>query len=150
MASTIVILCFVAGTCYILRWIFLYFGGEHDKIEGVRNKYVLITGSGSGFGKEIAIHLDQLGFRVIATCRTKAGEDSVRAVCSNRVKTFCMDVTDINQVQEVYENIKKEIPADEGNSRKYQHCSSWPLIDRISIFCKMKILSVGYVRKSLS
>ncbi|XP_078358702.1 dehydrogenase/reductase SDR family member 9-like [Oculina patagonica] len=114
MASTIVILCFVAATCYILRWIFLYFRGGQDKIEGITNKYVLITGSGSGFGKEIAVELDQLGFRVIATCRTKTGEDSVRAVCSDRVKTYCMDVTDANQVQEVYESIKKEIPADEG------------------------------------
>lgn len=120
MASTIVILCFVAATCYILRWLLLYFRGGQDKIEGIRNKYVLITGSGSGFGREIAVQLDQLGFRVIATCRTKAGEDSVRAVCSNRIKTYCMDVTDVNQVREVYESIKKEIPADEGNSRKYK------------------------------
>lgn len=114
MASTIVILCFVPATCYILRRIFLYFREGQDKIDGIRNKYVLITGSGSGFGKEIAVQLDQLGFRVFATCRTKAGEDSVRAVCSNRVKTYCMDVTDVSQVQEVYQSVKKEIPADEG------------------------------------
>lgn len=114
MASTIVILCLAAATCYILRRIFLYFCGGQDKIDGIRSKYVLITGSGSGFGKEIAMQLDQLGFRVFATCRTKAGEDSVKAVCSNRVKTYCMDVTDVSQVHEVYQRIKKEIPADEG------------------------------------
>ena len=66
------------------------------------------------------MQLDQLGFRVIATCRTKAGEDSVRAFCSNRIKTYCMDVTDLDQVREVYESIKKEIPVDEGDSRKYK------------------------------
>lgn len=115
MASVVVTLCFVAAVCYILRWLFLSFLGGQDKVEGITNKYVLITGSGSGFGKEIAVQLDQLGFRVIATCRTKAGEDSVKAVCSNRIKTYCMDVTDVNQVREVFESIKNEIPADEGN-----------------------------------
>ena len=113
--ASVVILCFAAATCYILRWLFLYFRGRQEKIEGIRNRYVLITGSGSGFGKQIAVQLDQLGIRVIATCRTKAGEESVRAVCSNRVKTYCMDVTDADQVREVFESVKKDIPADEGN-----------------------------------
>lgn len=117
MASTIVILCFAAAICYIIRWLFLYIRGGQEKIEGIRNKYVLITGSGSGFGKQIAVQLDKLGVRVIATCRTKAGEESVRAACSNRVKTYCMDVTDVNQVREVFESVKEEIPADEGNSK---------------------------------
>lgn len=116
MASIVVTLCFVAATCYILKWFFLYFRRRLEKIEGIRNKYVLITGSGSGFGKEIAVQLDQLGFRVIATCRTKAGEESIRAVCSNRLKTYCMDVTDADQVREVFESVKKETPADEGKS----------------------------------
>ena len=115
MASIVVTLCFLAATCYILRMFFLYFRRGQEKIQGVRNKYVLITGSGSGFGKEIAVQLDQLGFRVIATCRTKAGEESVRTVCSNRVKTYCMDVTDASQVRKVFESVKKEIPANEGN-----------------------------------
>ena len=116
MASTVVILCLAAVTGNILiRLLFLYFRGGQETIEGIRNKYVLITGSGSGFGKQIAVELDQLGVRVIATCRTRAGEESVRAVCSNRVKTYCMDVTDADQVREVFESVKKEIPADEGN-----------------------------------
>ena len=116
MASTLVILCFAAATCYVLRWLFLYLRGGQEKIAGIGNKYVLITGSGAGFGKQIAVQLDQLGVRVIATCRTKAGEESVRAACSNRVKTYCMDVTDADQVREVFESVKKVIPADEGNS----------------------------------
>lgn len=91
---------------------------DKDKIDGITNKYVLITGCGSGFGKEITQRLDQLGFRVFATCRTKQGEDSVREVCSDRVKTYIMDVTDSKQVQDVFERIKKEIPDKEGNSKK--------------------------------
>lgn len=116
MASVVVIFCSTAVICCLLRWIFNALRGGKVEIEGIRNKYVLITGCGSGFGKEIALRLDQLGFRVFATCRTKAGEDSVRDVCSDRVKTFSMDVTDSTQVQEVFERVKEEIPADQGNS----------------------------------
>lgn len=87
---------------------------DKDKIDGITNKYVLITGCGSGFGKEITQRLDQLGFRIFATCRTKQGEDSVREACSDRVKTYIMDVTDSKQVQDVFERIKKEIPDEEG------------------------------------
>ena len=123
MESMVVTLCFVVAgvitTCYILKWFFLSLRGEQGNVEGITNKYVLITGCGSGFGKEFAMRLDQLGFRVIATCRTKSGEESVRAVCSNRVKTYCMDITDVKQVQEVYESIKNEIPADKGKFRRF-------------------------------
>ena len=120
MASIMTALCLVvmsvAATYYILKWVFLYFRGDEGEIGGRANKNVLITGCGSGFGKEIALRLDQLGFRVIATCRTKAGEESVRAICSDRVKTYCMDVTNVRQVHEVFESIKNEIPVNKGNS----------------------------------
>lgn len=93
------------------------FCGQKDTVERITNKYVLITGCRSGFGKEITMRLDQLGFRVFATCRTKEGEDSLREVCSDNVKTFVMDVTDRRQVQEVFEKIKREISDDKGNCR---------------------------------
>ena len=94
------------------------FRGEKDKVEGITSKYILITGCGSGFGREIVVSLDQLGFCVFATCRTKEGVDSVREACSDRVKTYVMDVTDLGQVQEVFEMIKKEIPHDKGNPNR--------------------------------
>ena len=93
------------------------FCGQKNTVEDITNKYVLITGCTSGFGKEIAMRLDQLGFRVFATCRTKEGQDSLRGVCSDRVKAYVMDVTDRGQVQEVFEMIKREIPDDKGNCR---------------------------------
>lgn len=117
MASAVVILCLIAAIFYLLRRLFVNCCGQKDTAEGITNKYVLITGCRSGFGKEIAMRLDQLGFRVFATCRTKEGEDSLREVCSDNVKTFVMDVTDRGQVQEVFEKIKREISDDKGNNR---------------------------------
>ena len=46
------------------------------KLEDYHQRYVLITGCDSGFGKEAAIRLDQMGFHVFATCLTREGEET--------------------------------------------------------------------------
>ena len=80
-------------------------------------KYVLITGCDSGFGRETAIRLDKMGACVIATCLTKEGEQSLRSVTSERLKTFQMDVTSSEQIRDVYSEVKKEIST--GNNILY-------------------------------
>ncbi|XP_022792936.1 short-chain dehydrogenase/reductase family 9C member 7-like [Stylophora pistillata] len=71
--------------------------------------YVLITGCDQGFGRETAIRLDKMGACVIATCLTKEGEQSLRSVASDRLKTFQMDVTNSERIKDVYSEVKKEI-----------------------------------------
>ena len=55
-------------------------------------------------------------YRVLATCRTQEGVESVTQVCSEEIKTYVMDVTDTKNVREVFEKIKKEILGEEGGS----------------------------------
>ena len=64
----------------------------------IKEKFVLITGCDSGFGRETAIRLDKMGARVLATCLTKEGEQSLRSVTSDKLKTFQMDVTNSQQI----------------------------------------------------
>ncbi|KAK2572206.1 Short-chain dehydrogenase/reductase family 9C member 7 [Acropora cervicornis] len=85
---------------YFLWKLFSFFRRGENRIRDLSGKYVLITGCGSGFGKEITQRLDHLGFRVLATCRTQEGVESVRQVCSEKIKTYVMDVTDKINVQE--------------------------------------------------
>ena len=80
----------------------------------VKEKFVLITGCDSGFGRETAIRLDEMGVRVLATCLTKEGEQSLRSVASDKLKTFQMDVTNSQQIKDVYEEVKRQIPCDTG------------------------------------
>ena len=54
---------------------------------------MLITGCDSGFGRETAIRLDEMDVRVLATCLTKEGEQSLKSATSDKLKTFQMDVT---------------------------------------------------------
>lgn len=83
--------------------------GDLDK------KYVLITGCDSGFGQETAIRLDRMGVCVLATCLTKDGEQSLKSVTSDRLKTFQLDVTNSQQIQDLYEQVKGLLPSGHGN-----------------------------------
>ena len=80
----------------------------------IKDKYVLISGCDSGFGRETAIRLDEMGVRVLATCLTKEGEQSLKSVTSNRLKTFQMDVTNSKQIKDVFEEVERRIPDDTG------------------------------------
>ena len=87
----------------------------------VKDKYVLITGCDSGFGRETAIKLDEMGVCVMATCLTKEGEQSLKSVTSYKLKTFQMDVTNSQQIIDVYKEVQKIIPCNEGSSTKASH-----------------------------
>lgn len=93
---------------YFVRWLI-----PRSKV-AIKGKYVLITGCDSGFGRETAIRLDKMGVCVLATCLTKQGEQSLKSVTSNKLKTFQMDVTNSQQIREVYEEVERRIPSDTG------------------------------------
>ena len=80
----------------------------------VKGKYVLITGCDSGFGRETAIKLDEMGVYVMATCLTKEGEQSLKSVTSDKLKTFRVDVTNSQQINDVYREVKGQIACDAG------------------------------------
>lgn len=80
----------------------------------IKEKFVLITGCDTGFGRETAIRLDKMGVRVLATCLTKDGEQSLRSATSDKLTTFRMDVTNSQQIKSVYEEVKRQIPRDSG------------------------------------
>lgn len=73
----------------------------------IKGKYVLITGCDSGLGRETAIRLDKMGVCVLATCLTKEGEQSLKSVTSDMLRTFQMDVTDSQQIEEAFCKVSK-------------------------------------------
>ena len=90
-------------TIYLLTCLF-----PKSKID-VQGKYVLITGCDTGFGRATAIRLDKMGACVLATCLTKEGEQSLKSVTSDRLKTYQMDVANSQQIKDVYKEIWEEI-----------------------------------------
>ena len=82
----------------------------------INGKYVLITGCDSGFGRETAIRLDKMEVHVLATCLTKEGEQSLKSVTSDRLRTFQMDVTDSQQIEEAFCKVNKLLGGKSGKT----------------------------------
>lgn len=86
---------------FIYRWY-----KESKQIPNIEDKYVYITGCDSGFGNNLAKHLDKLGFPVIAGCYTEKGEDELKKVTSQRLRTVPLDVSKSESVKKAADFIK--------------------------------------------
>lgn len=100
----------------LVVWLFLKKLLPKPKVDDFKNKFVLITGCDSGFGKMTAIRLDKMGFRVIATCLTLKGvENLIEEAGSDRLIAMVMDVTNSEQIKDVYAEIK-HLVAEKGTA----------------------------------
>ncbi|XP_057707449.1 retinol dehydrogenase 7-like [Corythoichthys intestinalis] len=80
---------------FVFRWI-----QESKRVANKGDKYVYITGCDTGFGHLLAIHLDKLGFRVIAGCYTEMGQVGLKKTSTDRLTTLHLDVTDSNCIRQ--------------------------------------------------
>ncbi|KAL8620807.1 hypothetical protein ACOMHN_033204 [Nucella lapillus] len=78
------------------------------------HRYVLVTGCDSGFGLELVRRLDSLGFRVFAGCLTSEGTDHVTKVTTRRVMPLTIDVTNIDNIRQVVDQMTSTIPSGSG------------------------------------
>jgi NAD(P)-dependent dehydrogenase (short-subunit alcohol dehydrogenase family) len=59
---------------------------------------VVVTGASTGIGRATALHLDSLGFQVLAGIRREADADSLRSAGSERLEPLHIDVTDSGSI----------------------------------------------------
>ena len=113
----------LAGAITLLvLWLTLKFLAKR-KVQDLHTKYVFITGCDSGFGRETAIRLDNMGVHVLAACLTKQGAQDLESMTSGKLRTFSMDVTDSQQIKDVFEQVKNLLPAGQG---KGNYCPRRP------------------------
>ena len=114
--------CLITGTVVILTLI-IFRSFSKKQVNGLGEKYVLITGCDSGFGHETAIQLDKMGVCVLATCLTKEGEQSLKSAASDRLKTFQLDVTNSQQIKNLYAQLKEVLPSGLGRFVRSCNCT---------------------------
>ena len=85
----------------------------------INGKFVLVTGCDSGLGRETAIKLNKMGVHVMATCLTKEGEQRLKSAMSDKLITFQMDVTDSQQIEEVFQKVKKLLDGKSGKQNSF-------------------------------
>src|SRR6218665_962885 len=89
----------------VIRW---------SRVGRYSERYVLVTGSGRGFGFLTCVQLDKLGCHVIAGCRSEAGEAELRKACSERLHIVRLDVSNPESVRKAYETVKSILPPGKG------------------------------------
>lgn len=82
----------------VLLWAALWLLRDWQSLP-VSDAFIFITGCDSGFGRLLALRLDQRGFRVLASCLTPSGAEDLQQVASSRLHTTLLDVTDPQSVQ---------------------------------------------------
>ena len=106
-----------------------------DVVGNFHEKYVLLTGCDSGFGRETALRLDSLGFNVFATCLTGEGQTQLTARCSKRLKAIHLDVTSSQEIREAFKLVVQNLPENAGK-----------LFDKIliqlTIACKLLVFEI--------
>ncbi|KAK2849877.1 hypothetical protein Q7C36_008660 [Tachysurus vachellii] len=86
---------------YACRWL-----RELKQVPNKSEKFVFITGCDTGFGNLLAKYLHKEGFCVIAGCYTEKGEVELKKVCSARLSTVQLDVTDSESIRKAAGIIK--------------------------------------------
>uniref|UniRef100_F1SPK7 Retinol dehydrogenase 5 n=1 Tax=Sus scrofa TaxID=9823 RepID=F1SPK7_PIG len=82
----------------VLLWALLWLLRDRQSLP-TSDAFVFITGCDSGFGRLLALRLDQRGFRVLASCLTPSGAEDLQRVASSRLHTTLLDVTDPQSIQ---------------------------------------------------
>ncbi|GFO10387.1 retinol dehydrogenase 7 [Plakobranchus ocellatus] len=94
---------------YILDWII-----HLPKIRNNGDKYIVVTGCDSGFGKLLALRLHQLGFHVFASCLTEDGKNSLSEICSSRLIPTLLDLTNEDSIYDFANFVNRTLPANTG------------------------------------
>ena len=68
----------------------------------------LITGASSGIGKEMAIYLSELNYDLIIVARSKNKLVELKNNVKTKVDIYEYDLSDINNVYKLYDNVKDE------------------------------------------
>jgi len=70
---------------------------------------VLVTGTSSGIGRALALHLDRLGFRVFAAVRSERDAEAWRSQATSRLSTMLLDVTDAGSVARARKDVGRAL-----------------------------------------
>ncbi|XP_015351504.1 17-beta-hydroxysteroid dehydrogenase type 2 isoform X2 [Marmota marmota marmota] len=96
---------------FSLSCFLLYMRSPSQELLPVDQKAVLVTGGDSGFGHDLAKHLDKLGFTVFAGVLDEkgSGAEELRRSCSKRLSVLQMDVTNPQQIKDAHSKVVEKV-----------------------------------------
>ena len=99
---------------YWFKGIVLFFIPRSLRFKSVKDELVLITGGGSGLGRELAIRFAKLGAHIVVWDINKSGLDETvklinKANPAVKAKSYVCDITDRKAVYELAEQMNREL-----------------------------------------
>lgn len=99
---------------YWIKGMVLFFVPRSLRFKSVKDELVLITGGGSGLGRELATRFAKLGAHVVVWDINKAGlDETIRLVKEAnpavKAKSYVCDITDKEKVYELAEKMNREV-----------------------------------------
>lgn len=119
----LLLLLFSVVVYYVVVWLL-----RKRTIGQIADRYVFITGCDSGFGRQLALRLDRLGFRVLAACLTEKGQSELREEASSRLVPLFLDVTNEAGLVEARSIVERCLPPGKG-----LYCMTYDKMGRIAI-----------------
>lgn len=89
----------------VIRW---------PRVPDIGDKYVLVTGTSSGLGRQCVKHLDRIGCHVLACARSEKGESELKNQCSDRLRLVRLDIADPKSIAQVLEQVTAILPKGRG------------------------------------
>ena len=74
-----------------------------------RVRVAVVTGSGRGIGRAVALRLDQAGYRLALTARSRHELDEVRALCSGDAMVVVGDLTDAGFPDRLIDRVEADL-----------------------------------------
>lgn len=107
---------FMTGVVLALAVLVLYHAFQDDgKVVPDKHKIVFITGCDSGLGYSLALHLNEIGFRVLAGVLNRTSEGARALSELDDVRIVQVDITSDLDVQNAYKVLNGVCNEDESN-----------------------------------
>lgn len=87
---------------------------QQHYINGIDDKYVLVTGCDGGIGRLAALRLDALGCHVFAGCRTDEAMMSLQNMATRRLVPILLDITAQGSINSAFQVVIDNLPPGAG------------------------------------
>jgi short-subunit dehydrogenase len=113
----------------------------------VNGKVVVVTGAGSGMGRELALELVRRGAKVAAVDmrnETLAETDKLARELGGKVATYVLDITDANEVAKLPARVEKDLGPADALINNAGIIQKFVKVNELSMEDAMKVMRVNF------
>lgn len=126
---------------------FIVFDSEEGLLMKVQGKTLVVTGAGSGMGRELTLELVRRGASVAAVdMRSETLEETKRLAeaLGGKVATYTLDVTNLEEVAKLPAKVEKDLGAADGLINNAGIIQKFVKVNELSMEDAMRVMKVNF------